>query len=84
MRLSSVEVRDDPSAPHQRNEIVSADDAIAVFQQVNQQVEHLRLHRHQLAATAQLATIGVEDVVIEVEFHLSHRIFSQETIKSVS
>jgi len=40
--------------------------------------------RHQVGATAQFATIGVEDVVIEVEFHLPHRIFSQETIKSVS
>ncbi len=68
-------VRDDPSAPHQRNEIVPADDAIAVFQQVNQQVEYLRLHRNQFAATAQLATIGVEDVVIEVEFHVRYRIF---------
>ena len=77
-------VRDDSSSPHQRNEIVPADHAIAVFQQVNQQVEHLRLHRHQVGATAQLATIGVEDVVIEFEFHLPHRIFSQETIKFVS
>ena len=34
--------------------------------------------------TAQLTTIGVQDVVIEVEFHLPHRIISQETIKSVS
>src|SRR5207245_2103215 len=49
-------VRDDPSSPHQRNEIIPADDAVAVFQQVNQQVEYLRLHRHQIAATVQLTT----------------------------
>ena len=77
-------VRDDPSAPHQCNEIVPADDVIAVFQQVNEQVEYLRLHRDQLAAAAQFAKIGVENVIIEVEFHACHRIFSQETIKSIS
>lgn len=74
-------VRDNPSTPHQRNQVVPGDDAIAIFQQMNQQVEHLRLHRDQMAVTAQLTTIGVEDVVVEVEFHLPHRIFSQETIK---
>jgi hypothetical protein len=46
-----------------------------VFQQVNQQVEHLRLHCHQLAAAAQLATIGVQDVIIEVEFHVRYCTF---------
>ncbi|WP_198028027.1 hypothetical protein [Bradyrhizobium murdochi] len=37
---------------------------------MNQQVEYLRLHRNQIAATAQLATISVQDVIIEVEYHL--------------
>jgi hypothetical protein len=42
---------------------------------VNQQVEYLRLHRHQFAATAQLATIGVQNVIIEIEFHVRYRTF---------
>ena len=48
MRLSSVEFRHDPATPDQGNEIVPADDVIAVLQQMNQQVEYLRLHRHQV------------------------------------
>ena len=48
-------VRHDPAAPYQGDEIVPADDTVAVLQQMNQQVEHLRLHRDQLTATAQLA-----------------------------
>jgi hypothetical protein len=35
----------------------------------------LRLHCHQVTATAQLATIGVQDVIIEVEFHVRYRTF---------
>jgi protein-S-isoprenylcysteine O-methyltransferase Ste14 len=42
---------------------------------VNQQVEHLRLHCHQFTAPAQLATIGVQDVIIKVEFHVRYRTF---------
>jgi hypothetical protein len=42
---------------------------------VDQQVEHLRLHRHQFAAAPQLAAIDVQDVIIEVEFHVRYRSF---------
>jgi hypothetical protein len=44
----------------------------------------LRLHRNHLTVTAKFSKIGIKDVIIEIEFHVSHRIFSQETIKSVS
>jgi hypothetical protein len=77
-------VRNDPSSPHKRNEVIAADDAVSVFQEVNQQVEHLRLHRNHLTVTAKFSKIGIKDVIIEIEFHVPHRIFSQETIKSVS
>jgi len=53
---------------------------VAVLQQVHQQVEDLRLRRNQFAITAQLAKIGIEDVVIEAEFHLGYRIFSKENL----
>ena len=75
-------IGDDPAAPYQGDEIVPADDMVAVLQQMHQQVEYLRLHRDQLAITAQLAKIGIEDVIIEAEFHVRYRIFSKETIKS--
>src|SRR5215467_4252877 len=55
-------VRDDPSSPHQFDEIIAADDAVAAFQQVNQQVEHLRLHRNRFIATAKLSKTGIKDV----------------------
>jgi hypothetical protein len=74
----------DPAAPHQGDEIVSTDDVIAVFQQVDEQIKHLRLHRNQLAVATQLATIGVEDMIIKAEFHVRYRIFSQETINVAS
>ena len=45
-------VGDDPATPHQLNEIVPADDVIAVLQQMHQQVEDLRLHRNEFAVTA--------------------------------
>ncbi|WMT79359.1 hypothetical protein [Bradyrhizobium sp. Ash2021] len=51
---------------------------------MNQQVEYLRLHRNKLAATVQLAKGGVENMIFKVKFHVRYRIFSQETIKSVS
>jgi hypothetical protein len=53
---------------------------VAVLQQVHQQVEDLRLHRNQFAITAQLTKIGIEDVVIEAEFHVGYRIFSKENL----
>ena len=63
-------IGDGPAAPYQLDEIVPADDVVAVLQQVDQQVEDLRLCRNQFAITAQLAKIGIEDVVIEAEFHV--------------
>jgi hypothetical protein len=57
---------------------------IAMFQQMNQQVEYLRLHRNQFAVAAQLAKVGVQSAIVEVKFHVRRRIFSQETIKSIS
>src|SRR5882724_6517489 len=68
-------VRYDPAAPHQSNEIVPADDVIAVLQEMDQQIEHLRLGRDQLAAASQLATAGIKGVIIKAKSHVRHRIF---------
>src|SRR6266702_4539339 len=40
---------------------------------MNQQVEYLRLHRHQVTLTAQLAKPGVQGVIIKAKFHVRHR-----------
>src|ERR1700722_8258713 len=48
-------IRRDPAAPDRSDEIVLADDAVAVLHQVNQQVEHLRLYGNKLGIAAQLA-----------------------------
>jgi hypothetical protein len=42
---------------------------VAVFDQMNQQVEHLRLHRHGLAAAGQLAKPDVQHMVGKVKLH---------------
>ena len=73
-------IRDGPATPHQLDEIVPADDLVAVPEQVHQQVEDLRLHRHQFAVTAQLTQIGIKDVIIEAEFHVRYRNFSKENL----
>ena len=57
---------------------------IAMLQQMNQQVEDLRLHCDQFAVAAQLAKVGIQSAIVEVEFHVRGRILSQETIKSIS
>ena len=44
-------IRHDPAAPDRRDEIILADDALAVLHQVSQQIEHLRLDRNLCAAT---------------------------------
>src|ERR1700712_4102301 len=67
-------VRHEPSAPHPGNKVVPADDLVAVLQEMDQQIEHLRLGRDQLAAAPQFATTGIEGVIIEAKY-VRHRIF---------
>ena len=42
-------LRDDPPAPHRRQQIVLADDVLAVLHEMEQQVEDLRPDRNRLA-----------------------------------
>ena len=42
---------------------------VAVFDQVNQQIEHLRLDRHALAAAGQLAKVDIKHMVGKVKLH---------------
>jgi hypothetical protein len=60
---------DDAAIPHRLDQIVLGDDVVAVFDQMNQQIEHLRLDRHIFAAAGQLAKVDVKDMVGKVKLH---------------
>lgn len=61
--------RDDPPAPNRPQEVVLADNPVAVQHQVNQQVEHLWLERHRFAVAAELAPVDVEHLIAKGKFH---------------
>jgi len=63
-------VRYGPALPHQGDEIILADDALAVLQQIDRQVEHLRLHGNRRPEVEQFAALGVERVIAEYELHV--------------
>jgi hypothetical protein len=52
--------RDDPSLPHGSKQIVFADDAVAVADQVLEEVEDLRLEGDQHPPAAQLAPCRIQ------------------------
>ena len=55
----------DPAAPDVRDQIIFADDAFTVAEQVLKKIKHLGLDRNEARATAQLPSLGVEDVILE-------------------
>ena len=44
-------------------QVVLAHDPIAIFQQIKQEIEHLRLDRHALPTAAQLLPAGVKYMI---------------------
>ena len=42
---------------------------VAVFDQVNQEIEHLRLDRHALAAAGQFAKVDIKHMVGKMKLH---------------
>ncbi len=63
-------IRNDTAAPNRRDEIVLADDAVAVLHEVNQQVEDLRLDRNRFRATAKLAAVVVKRMIAKEKLHV--------------
>jgi hypothetical protein len=51
--------------PDRRQQVVLADDAITLPNQVNQEIENLGLDRHQVRSPPQLAAIRVERTILE-------------------
>ena len=60
---------DDAAVPDRLDQIVLGDDVVAVFDQMNQEIEHLRLDRDALAAAGQLAEVDIEHMVGKVKLH---------------
>jgi hypothetical protein len=58
-------LRDDPSVPDRRQQIILAGDAIPVRDEIRQEIEYLWFDLDQLGAAPQLAPLQVERVVAE-------------------
>ena len=70
MRLVRVDFRDDAAVPDGLDEVVLADDAVPIFDQVDQQVEHLRLDANHLAGPGQLTQPRIQHVLGKVKLHV--------------
>src|SRR4029453_9287082 len=66
-------VRHDPAAPNRSDKIVLAHHAITVLDQIQQQVEHLRLKRDELSAPPKLPAIRIEYLVFKAKLHVRPR-----------
>src|SRR5271166_1288469 len=65
--------RNDPPTPHRSQQIVLADDAIAVSDQENQEIEYLWLYRQPRGSPAKVSPIGIEDVIFKPKQQLVAR-----------
>jgi hypothetical protein len=57
--------RDNSAAPDRGDQIAFGGNALTVFDQIRQKVEHLRLNRHRNGAPTELAPIRVESIVFK-------------------
>ena len=64
-------IRYDPAAPDRSDEIVLADEAVAVLHQVNQQVEDLWLDRNELETAAQFAAADIKRMIGKEKLHVA-------------
>ena len=64
-------IRHDPAAPDRSEEIVLADDAVAVLHQVDQEIEDLGFHGNGLGTAAQLPPVGIKPAVGKEKFHVA-------------
>ena len=60
---------DDAATPHPVQQVILADDVLAVLQQIQQQIEDLRANRNRLGAPCELPPLLVEHVVVEGVLH---------------
>src|ERR1700682_2697733 len=72
MRLVNVEA-DTIRPPNRSDEIFFADDAVAVLHQIDQQIEHLRLHGNCCAAAEKLAAFCIKRMIVKDKMHVAPR-----------
>ena len=83
IRLSRVESDTIRPPPNRSNKIVFANHAITVLDEIQQQVEHLRLKRNELRALPKLPTIRIEYLVFKAKLHVRPRGRFHGMLKSV-
>ena len=66
-------VRHDPAAPNRSDKVVLANHAITVLDEIQQQVEHLRLKRDEPRVPPKLPTIRIEYLVFKAKLHVRPR-----------
>ena len=63
-------LRDDSPTPYGRDEVIFTDHAVAVFNQIDQKIEDLRLDWHRRAMRTQFPALAVEHEIIEQKQHV--------------
>ena len=63
-------IRHDPAAPDRRDEVILGNDAAAVLNQIDQEVEYLRLDGDALRTTAQFPPISVKCMIGKRKNHV--------------
>ena len=71
MRVVRAAFRDAASLPDGGEQILLAHHPFAIFDQVGQNVENLRLEGHEITAEAQFAPVRVERIAFEEIAHLA-------------
>jgi hypothetical protein len=56
-------VRHDTAAPYCSDQILPADDTVAIQQQVDQEIEYLRFDGNRIGASAQFAPLAIKDML---------------------
>ena len=58
-------LRNDAAAPYTSNQVIFADHAVAVSDEVFEQIKHLRLNRDEVAPPPQLSSVCIQTIVFE-------------------
>src|SRR3974390_3502748 len=65
-------LRDDTAIPHFVEQLILADDAIAILDEIQHQVEDLRLERNAFAGAAKLSPSDIKHMIFKEKSHLSN------------
>ena len=65
MRLVNVEFGHDPTVPDGGEEIILGENAITIFHEIGDHVEHLGLKRHLLGTAPELAAFGIKPIIFK-------------------